>query len=138
MFRYSRNHQHEPPSERRPIRVRSRKLPRVQLFLCIIGVGSFVSAFSAGAEFFQMNASVAHANHPDRDSGQGATLMAQNGSYVEKYERTATMTSITDATKPANVITRGQAAAAEPNTGILILGGLALLLWIQRFRRNRI
>ncbi len=124
-----------------PTRLHCQRLPLLQLLLCMIGVGSFVSTFPAGAESVQMNEGV-HANHPDTHSDTGATFIAQNQSYGATYDGTTTLTPITDATKPANVVQRGQVAGlqpgAEPNTGVLILGGLALLLWIQRFRRNRI
>jgi hypothetical protein len=154
MFQYSKNRQHEPLPDRCPIRVHAQKLPLVQFhLLCMIGLGGFVTAFSGRAEFVQTNAG-ARANHADMHNDTGATLMARNGSSGAIYgnygaigssgaiyERPAVTTPIANSTKRENVAkataqVAGLQHVVEPNTGVLILGGLALLLWIQRLRRH--
>jgi hypothetical protein len=154
MFRHSKNHQHEPLPERDPIRIHSQELPLVQFqLLCMIGLWSLITTFSARADFVQMNAG-AHSSPPDIHTDTGATFMARSGrsgaiygNYGSIYrtdgaiyERPTVTIPIENSTKRENVVkAAGQVAGLQPvaerNTGVLILGGLALLLWIQRFRR---
>ncbi len=138
MIRYSKDHQHEPRPEGRSIRVHSKKLSLRQFHLvCLIGLASVLTAFSGRAESVQTNAG-ARPDHSDLYTDLGATFMARDGGYAVIDERPA----ITSAMKPANVAkpagrVAGLQPVAQPNTGVLILGGLALLLWIQRFRKYR-
>ncbi len=78
----------------------------------------------------------AEANHGDF----GATFMLASGNDGAVHQSPAAGTGTIDGTKSENLITtigpvRGLRPIPQPGIGMQIVGGLLLLLWIQRFRR---
>jgi phosphate/sulfate permease len=110
------------------------------LLLCLVGLAGFITAFSAGAGFVQMNSGPL-AGYADSDLGTtnyhavevtgGKALVALDTHFNSNKEKD----SLLRHAKP-DEDSGGLRSLSEPNTWVQIAGGFALLIGIQRVRKH--